>query len=208
MFREQLFEKKRIKKKTIWEMRQSKELDFPESASILTELCTFDVSSDSFVYTSTEQHPNPWFKFSHNANLNAKELLNAGFNHQTQIKPTSVFQQHLFVELFGGLNLLEKVKLKWEQTLRVCEEDGKKRQVFQSCDVGCMYLMCLMINHKMGGGTDKGLADELQKVRVDEGERKKYEVVAKLSNIKQLLGIGDNPEEKRTEKKAVVSKKN
>ena len=92
MFREHLFERKSIKKKEMWEMRQSKELDFPESSNILRELCTFDTASDSFVYKSTEQYPNTWFKFALNSNLKPKELLNLGFNHQTQIKPTSEFQ--------------------------------------------------------------------------------------------------------------------
>ena len=36
MFREYLYEKKNIKKNEMWEMRQSNELDFPESASILS----------------------------------------------------------------------------------------------------------------------------------------------------------------------------
>ena len=96
MFREYLFERKSIKKQEMWEMRQSKELDFPESSAILRELCTFRPASDSFVYTSHQHHPNPFFKFTRNANLDVKELLNRGFNHQTQIKPTSDFQENLF----------------------------------------------------------------------------------------------------------------
>ena len=80
MFKECLFERKNIKKKEIWEMRQSEELDFPESASVLRQLCTFDTASDSFVYRSTERHPNTWFKFTLNSNLDIKELLNLGFN--------------------------------------------------------------------------------------------------------------------------------
>ena len=92
MFREYLFERKHIKKKEIQEMRQSKELDFPDSAYILSELCTFDLASDSFIYTSHEQHPNTWFKFTPNVNLDVKELLNLGLNHQTLFKPTSAFQ--------------------------------------------------------------------------------------------------------------------
>ena len=92
-----MFEKKSIKKKQMWEMRQSKELDFPESASILSELCTFDTASDSFVYKSSEQYPNAWFKFTLNANLDVKELLNQGFDHQTLLKPPSAFQEFIFV---------------------------------------------------------------------------------------------------------------
>ena len=71
MFREYLYENKNIKKTEMWRMRQSKELDFPESASILRELCTFNSATDSFIYTAPKQHPNALFKFSHNANLEA-----------------------------------------------------------------------------------------------------------------------------------------
>ena len=53
MFRECLFERKNIKKKKMWEMRQSKELDFQESSYILRQLCTFDTAADSFLYKST-----------------------------------------------------------------------------------------------------------------------------------------------------------
>ena len=95
MFRECLFERKSIKKKEMWEMRQSKELDFPESPSILRELCTFDTASDSFLYTSHGQYPNGFFKFALNSNLDPKELLYLGFDCQTVLKPTSAFQECL-----------------------------------------------------------------------------------------------------------------
>ena len=43
----------------------------------------------------------------------------------------------------------------------------------------------------------------MQKARVDEEEITKYGTIAKLSNIKQLLGIADNLEEKQHEEKTV-----
>ena len=46
-----------------------------------------------------------------------------------------------------------------------------------------MYLMCLMIVNKVGGGKNKGLEEELEKVREDEGEREKYGRIGKSSNI-------------------------
>ena len=58
-----------------------------------------------------------------------------------------------------------------------------------------MYLMCLMMGHKVGGGRDKGLEEALEKARTDEGEREKYGRMGKLSNVKRLLGIIENPEE-------------
>ena len=108
-------------------MRQSKELDFPESACILRELCTFHSATDSFVYTAPKQHPNALFKFTHNANLDAKQLLSVGFTHQTQIQPTSAFQEYLFTELFGGSQLLENLKPKWERILEFSKEDAEIR---------------------------------------------------------------------------------
>ena len=81
MFRECLFERKSIKKKKMWEMRQSKELDFPEPPSILRELCTFDTAADSFLYTSHGHYPDTFFKFTLNSNLDVKELLNLGFDY-------------------------------------------------------------------------------------------------------------------------------
>ena len=99
--------------------------------------------------------------------------------------------------------MLENLKPKWERTLKVCEEDAKKRSVFQYREVGCMYLMCLMMACKLGGETNQGLKEELEKARVDEQKRMKYGIVAKLSNVNQLLGTADNPEEKQHEDKTV-----
>ena len=83
MFRQYLYERKSIKKKEMWKMRQSRELDFPESGSILSELCTFHPKTDSFVYTSPKEYPNGLFKLNHNANLDTKELLSLGLNYKT-----------------------------------------------------------------------------------------------------------------------------
>lgn len=58
-----------------------------------------------------------------------------------------------------------------------------------------MYLICLMMAYKVGGGRNKGVEEELEKVREDEEEREKYGRMGKLSNVKRLLGIIENPEE-------------
>ena len=67
-----------------------------------------------------------------------------------------------------------------------------------------MYLMCLLISRKVGGGTKEGLEEELKKVREDEGEREKYEMMGNLSNVQQLLRITENPGENQNEEKTAI----
>ena len=109
--------------------------------------------------------------------------------------------------MFGGLNLLERMKPKWEETLKGCEGDEEKREVLRSRDEGCMYLMCLMMSYKAGGGRDKGLEEALEKARTDEGERGKYGRVGKLSDVERFLGIADNPEEELREEETAIEQK-
>ena len=66
-----------------------------------------------------------------------------------------------------------------------------------------MYLMCLMMAYKASGGMNKDLEEELNKVRLNEGERVKYGIGAKLNKVNQLLGLTENTEENHDKKEAV-----
>ena len=126
-------------------------MDFPEAASVLSELCTFHPKNDSFVYTSPKEYPNAFFKLNHNANLDTKKLLSLRLNHKTQIKFTSPLQQYLFTCFFPDSNLLKNFKSKGEEILVKSQESAEKRKEFQSRDAGCMYLMCLLMVYKING---------------------------------------------------------
>ena len=63
------------------------------------------------------------------------------------------------------------------------QESAEKRQVFQSRDVGCMYLMWMTMIYKINGEKNHELQEELTKVKIDEGHRTKYTTIAKPNSI-------------------------